>query len=335
MSTNQQWQVGKSNALAMPNLYNIISMPSYSKQQGGYDCELVDGSLLERYQCAVCMKLLRDARLTECCGQHFCDTCFQQWFKKNETCPHCRAKQCKSMLNKEKIRDVNQLRVRCTNREKGCAWEGELGGLKDHLQSDNGCDYEIVQCDYCGYECTGAGGTNSRWLMLRMFRSREYCIACNETVERRHLSSHRKECPYRYYKCDYCGLTDTFDAIAGSGRITKNLSRCTSDPSPHFSACGEYPLECPNKCGRKGIKRKDMETHRNTCPLERIGCPFKDAGCTAKVARKEMEGHLETNTQKHLMSVFTSHQKLSKQNQELKGEVCELKQRLEKVEKKR
>ena len=118
----------------------------YSKQQGGYDCELVDGFLLERYQCSVCMKLLRDARLTECCGQHFCDTCFQE---KNKTCPHCRAK---STLNKEKIRDINQLSVCCTNCEKGSVWEGELRGLKDHLQLDNGCDYEIVECDYSGYK---------------------------------------------------------------------------------------------------------------------------------------------------------------------------------------
>ena len=154
------------------------------------------------------------------------------------------------------------------------------------------------------------------------FSDHQELTTCNKRMERILVRVHRKDCPYPYcdYKCDYCGLTDTFDAIAGSGKITK------PKPAPqffrilypsHFSKCGEYPLECPNKCGGKGIKRKDMETHRNTCPLERIGCPFKDAGCTAKVARKEMEGHLETNTQKHLMSVFTSYQKLSKQNQEL------------------
>ena len=307
---------------------HTVLATTVSKQQGGYDCELVDGSLLERYQCSVCMKLLRDARLTECCGQHFCDTCFQQWFEKNKTCPHCRAAECKSVLNKEKIRDVNQLRVRCTNRKKGCAWEGELGGLKDHLQSDNGCDYEIIECDYSGYKLCilydGTGGEEDFEL-----------LPCSKRVERRDIQAHKKECPYRDYKCDYCGLTDTFDTIAGSGNITKKTPTglMVFFPVPHFSVCGEYPLECPNKCGGKGIKRKDMETHRNTCPLERIGCPFKDAGCTAKVARKEMEGHLETNTQKHLMSVFTSHQKLSKQNQELKGEVRELKKEVQKLKK--
>ena len=297
-------------------------------EEGGYDCELVDESLLEQYQCAICMKLLRDARLTECCGQHFCDTCFQQWFKKNKTCPHCRTKKCKSMLNKEKIRDVNQLLVRCTNREKGCARKGELGGLKDHLQSDDGCDYEIVECDYSGYKhCIlyFSDGSASGEEEVDF----EY-LPCSKRVERRDLQAHRKKCPYRDYKCDYCGLTDTFDAIAGSGRITKEQS---CDPSPHFSTCGEYPLKCPNKCGGKGIKRKDMKTHRKTCPLERIGCPFKDAGCTAKVARKEMEGHLETNTQMHLMSVFTSHQKLSKRNQALKGEVRKLKKEVQKLKK--
>ena len=112
---------------------------------GGYDYEFVDGSVPSRYQCTICMKILRDARLTECCGQHYCDSCLTQWLRRKRTCPYCRKADLQSMLNKEKIREINELRIRCTNREKGCAWVGELGALKGHLESDKGCGYEIVK----------------------------------------------------------------------------------------------------------------------------------------------------------------------------------------------
>jgi hypothetical protein len=36
-----------------------------------------------KYICSICMKVLRKARLAECCGQHYCDSCLAQWFRSN------------------------------------------------------------------------------------------------------------------------------------------------------------------------------------------------------------------------------------------------------------
>ena len=110
--------------------------------QGGYEYDFVD-LVPERYQCSICTKVLRDARLTECCGQHFCDSCLTNWLKRQKTCPHCRKFRFQSMINKERIRDIKELRIRCTNREEGCDWVGEMGVLEDHLMSDEGCGYEM------------------------------------------------------------------------------------------------------------------------------------------------------------------------------------------------
>ena len=55
------------------------------------------------------------------------------------------------MINKEKIRKINELCILCTNRKNGCEWVGELGALKGHLESDKGCGYEIVRCTNYGY----------------------------------------------------------------------------------------------------------------------------------------------------------------------------------------
>ena len=62
-------------------------------------------------------------------------------------------------------------------------------------------------------------------------------------------------------------------------------------------------------------KEKIREINKLLEPLE---CPFKDAGCTDRLPRQDMNEHIESGTQHHLMMVFRSHQKLVKVNHELK-----------------
>ena len=54
------------------------------------------------------------------------------------------------------IREVNELKIRCTNHREGCGWVGELGELKSHLDSDKGCRYVEVICTNkgCGERVT-------------------------------------------------------------------------------------------------------------------------------------------------------------------------------------
>ena len=184
-----------------------------------------------RYLCSICMKVLRDARLTECCGQHFYNSCLSTWMKKQKRCPHCRKVGFLSIINKEKIREIKELRIRCTNCEKGCDWMGEMGSLDNHLKSDKGCGYVIVECSNRGM---------SRKL-------------CGKLLERRHLTNHKEnECRYRPYTCEYCGHRDTFESITmGYQRVNvydilfgKNFREKV--PS-HYEECDQYPLECPNE----------------------------------------------------------------------------------------
>ena len=84
----------------------------------------------------------------------------------------------------------------------------------------------------------------------------------------------------------------------------------------HYSVCYEYPLDCTNGCGATGIKRKAMCDHRSSCPLDPLDCLFKDAGCTEKIARKDMEDHMTANQQKHMLMTFQllNHTKSELQN---------------------
>ena len=98
----------------------------------------------------------------------------------------------------------------------------------------------------------------------------------------------------------------------------------SSQRKNHYAECGHYPLPCPNECGVGNIKRKDMKTHCGICPLEPLNCPFKDAGCTDKIRCRDMENHIESSTQKHLLMVFKSHQDLARKNKELSNELKKL-----------
>ena len=187
------------------------------------------------------------------------------------------------MPNKAIVRKVNELMICCTNHREGCGWEGELGELKSHLDSDKGCGYVEVTCTNKG---------------------------CGERVSRKDLQTHLQEkCYYRPYVCEHCGHKDIFKVITGES----NLSYL--GPGGHYLECSEYPLACPNRCGVTGIRRRAMPDHHSSCPLEPLDCPFKDAGCTEKIARKDMEDHMTTNQQKHILQGYLSMQRQRERDQ--------------------
>ena len=126
--------------------------------------------------------------------------------------------------------------------------------MKTHI--DTVCPLEPVKCPY-----------------------RDYCSQCL----RKDLDSHKKECDFRPYKCEYCGHNGTYISMSGKGK------RWLEAGPHHYDMCGQYPLKCTKQCGEKGIKRKDMKTHRDACPLESLKCPFTSHPLT--ILRRDMESH--------------------------------------------
>lgn len=249
----------------------------------------------DKLKCSICTKALREPRLTECCGQHFCQQCLQSWFKEhgNKTCPHCRGKDFINILDKPVKREINQLKVRCSYHSEGCEWVGKLGDLQTHFNSEQGCGYVEVKCP-------------NGCLMYKEDTS-IIGIICTTVVKRKLLKEHLEEdCDLREYECAYCGYKDTYGEITGYtepflyGRA-ENYEDC------HYDSCLEYPLDCPNECGVTEIKRKDIFTHREQCPMELIECPNK---CTCimelyddsdteeycegytRIKRRDLEDHL-------------------------------------------
>ena len=254
----------------------------FFREFGGYGYKFVD-TVPPKYRCGICTNVLKDARLTACCGQHFCDSCLTQWLNRqcggNKTCPHCRKEDFISILNLEKIREIKEMQVHCTNLKKGCQWVGELGRVQQHLQQDSGCNFFEVKCVNYGYK-------NYFW---------DSKMVCGVKVERRFLTNHQKnDCKYRQYTCEYCGYFDTYDAIAGTGSVGATGFSCSvvGDTMNHYEKCAKFPIKCPNECGVTSLKWKDLKAHLGTCPLESITCPYSDCSL-GSILRKDVETHIK------------------------------------------
>ena len=249
-------------------------------------------AIASKYNCNICLKMLRNAQLTVCCGQHYCHTCLEQWLSSKlqraaKTCPHCREEDFQSFPNKAMMREINEFGIHCIHKSKGCEWVGELGDLNDHLESDKGCGYVTVKCTYHGYISRLA------WTGVRLELQSER-TECNAAMERHNVMKHQEnECLYRQYTCQYCGIVDTYDSIAGSGNVRNEPG---FDSENHYSECVNYPLDYPNECGERGIQRKDMFKHQHTCPLEILQCPLsplvKESFICEGIQRKDMEQHV-------------------------------------------
>ena len=186
-----------------------LTMVEQAAVNGGYDLHDVDfvGEVADRFICQICTKLLREPHLVVCCGQHFCESCLDQWFDYNLgrqgkpclSCPRCRAKgdDFNHVIHKGLRSEINELKIRCSNHSEGCTWTGELGSLKTHLESESGCGFVLVTCPN----------------MCRQASPFDSATTC---VKRKDLQEHITQyCYLRPFQCKYCGLKDTYQAVTG------------------------------------------------------------------------------------------------------------------------
>ena len=145
-----------SDPLISPSLYG--EQPSQYIQRGveeaderetGWAASLTDQSKIETSRCPICFQLLKEPYLTDCCGSHYCRVCIEHWLTENDFCPICRKTNVTIFPNLAKQREIMDLVVYCSNKQKGCKWSGELRDLQDHLHTN--CSYALYSCKWgCG-----------------------------------------------------------------------------------------------------------------------------------------------------------------------------------------
>ena len=255
------------------------------------DCKLVDESLERKYDCPVCLQILRDPCKSLCCGNDFCHACVRKLQKEDNPCPLCRNSMFRIKRNRDLSSEIYRLQVYCVNKAKGCDWEGCLGEIDVHLNQNptflyqtNGCCFVHVQCPHC-----------------------------SQNFQRRQICDHFSICPRRPYQCEYCQAYNSFyeDVIHN-----------------HWPDCKCYPVLCPNGC-TEHIHRHNMNNHiAKDCPMTVVECEFKQYGCTAKLTRRDMSSHMKNSVAAHeslvvMTKVFTQLKKNSRDIQELEAKLHE------------
>ena len=208
--------------------------------------------LPEELTCSICMKVLCQPHLVNCCEQSFCKECLDEWCMKNKTCPHCRSTDFSTILLKQKTRKVGQLKVYCPNKQHGCKAELKISEYDGHLSLANnkGCSYVLLDCPN----------------------------DCKAKVFRGEMETHiREKCPKRVVSCEWCKLEGEYQLVVGD-----HVKTCPSFPlpcplgcgaeltrkdlKPHCSTCPLVPIPCPFRgLGCKTmVCRKDLDKHIET-----------------------------------------------------------------------
>ena len=200
---------------------------------GGFDYDFVI-TPPDRLICKVCHLPSRDPYLSVCCGHVFCRTCQDS----ADVCPVCNNydKEFMTFLNKQLDREIKSLRIYCTNREKGCAWQGELNNINNHLGNRRGCQFKEVNCSN----------------------------KCGKMIQRQYLAIHvETECPHRKVNCQYCHDTGEYQFIEGQHKEEcpklplpcPNKCEVGSVPREHMEAhrglCQLELVNCVNNCGKE------------------------------------------------------------------------------------
>ena len=191
--------------------------------------------------CAVCQALTLDPVQANCCGKIYCTRCIERWKTRGNSCPTCRStEQSDPPFNVFRDRNAHQhitsLAVYCPNQCDGCSKKMELSDVNNHLTSDNGCPFQVVDCgNKCGH---------SAW--------RSFIV--------KHMTS---ECRLRHEKCQYCPLVSTYEQVTGA-----HLKECPSYPLNCPNKCGAQGLT------RSTVPthREVCPLQQVECEYKRFGC---------------------------------------------------------------
>ena len=211
-------------------------MAEKSERSGRYECDIVE-TLPKDLECSICLNVLREPNLNDCCGQHFCQACIQRIIDDNKPCPLCNEANFTVILDKKTQRKILELLVKCRRHQSGCEWVGELKSLEEHCGI---CEYVEVDCP------------NS----------------CGETLQRRLHSYHlESECPKRHFVCTYCGHESTHGDIT-----TEHWPTCEQFPISCKNLCGTQNIP---RCKEVAHRLEDCPLQEVECKYKYVGCEEK------------------------------------------------------------
>ena len=149
-------------------------------------------------------------------------------------------------------REINILRVKCSNANRGCEWVGTVGTIEKHVAT---CGFTLVPCP-------------------KQCKDDKNEVKC---FTRKEVDDHLKnDCPNRDYECQSkCGEKGTYAYIT----------------EVHDKTCKMRILPCPNDGCDTEIQRQQASEHVSKCPHTVIPCKYKGIGCDTELKREDMAAH--------------------------------------------
>ena len=141
----------------------------------------------------------------------------------------------------------------CDNSERGCDWQGTVGGLDDHVTK---CGFTLVSCP-------------------------NMCMIEHEEsqVMRKDLNDHLKtKCLNRDYKCKHCGVMGTYTSIT---EVHDAVCILKVVPCPNTNC---------TVIMERGLTKKHVQT---VCKHTLVACKYASIGCSVKKVRMDMNQHEE------------------------------------------
>ena len=115
------------------------------KGDRGYEYEFIKPGPSEDCICAICNLVARNAHQSSCCGKIFCEVCINKLKKSSSKfkCPNCR-QNFRYFKDIKTNREIQSLKIYCTNHNDGCLWEDVLQKVEEHIKT---CPYQIIECE--------------------------------------------------------------------------------------------------------------------------------------------------------------------------------------------
>lgn len=269
----------------------------------GFEHNFVDPSARD-YECPLCLHVMREPTITDCCGGHFCSNCILAVAGNRKECPLCRRRPFKTLVNKAVERKIADLRISCAMKDRGCPWEGPLKEAEAHTESKTGdCGFVVVDCP----------------------------LACGQRALRVDIPAHlRDQCPKREVTCTHCRYQTTFDRM-GAEHFVACPNRCAREDDgdgacrfercrldAHLSECPSQPVPCDFRdlgCNER-IRRQDSFEHNTSKHLVML-----------YTLMLNMKKRLESND----ATIKQLQETLAKERQERKNLEAELAQKIAEV----
>lgn len=151
----------------------------------------------DSFYCSICSSIMREPRIAECCGKNSCLFCVEPLTNRKEACPFCRATPLEVSVNRHVRNRINESKVRCPGKQKGCQVIEKVETISKHIDA---CDFIEISCPHdCGTNFVRSS------LETHLQTCKRFPLTCNcgKEIERSSKDAHTRVCPLTKNICPF------------------------------------------------------------------------------------------------------------------------------------